>query len=122
MAKIRKSVFRSGIVMLSLLAAIVLSSSVAYAQVCQARAASGGAGTVRAEGLEEAVKAIDLACKTADESDFFGAAPIPEDITLTIELNTSVANGFKDMLSDGRIVDGLTYSTWYPFPWKRFGL
>ena len=33
MAKIRKAVFRSGIVMLSLLAAIVLSSSVAYAQV-----------------------------------------------------------------------------------------
>ena len=32
MAKIRKAVFRSGIVMLSLLAAIVLSSSVAQAQ------------------------------------------------------------------------------------------
>ena len=38
MAKIRKAVFRSGIVMLSLLAAIVLSSSVAYAQECIARA------------------------------------------------------------------------------------
>ena len=37
MAKIRKSVFRSGIVMLSLLAAVVLSSSVAQAQRCEAR-------------------------------------------------------------------------------------
>ena len=37
MAKIRKAVFRSGIVMMSLLAAIVLSSSVAYAQECGSR-------------------------------------------------------------------------------------
>ena len=110
MAKIRKSIFRNGIVMLSLLAAIVLSSSVAYAQVCQARADSGDPDVVRAEGLEEAVKAILLACKTADASDFFGAAPIPTETKITIELNTTLANGFKDMLSDSRIVDGLTYT------------
>ena len=41
MAKIRKAVFKSGIVMMSLLAAIVLSSSVAQAQRCEARAATG---------------------------------------------------------------------------------
>ena len=35
MAKIRKAVFRSGIVVMSLFAAIVLSSSVAYAQIVE---------------------------------------------------------------------------------------
>ena len=60
MAKIRKAVFRSGIVMLSLLAAIVLSSSVAYAQRCEARAATGDRAVrqrLRAEGMTEAVGA-----------------------------------------------------------------
>ena len=53
MAKIRKAVFRSGIVMLSLLAAIVLSSSVAYAQECDATQLNPP--TVRAEGITEVV-------------------------------------------------------------------
>ena len=60
MAKIRKAVFRNGIVMLSLLAAIVLSSSVAYAQDCIARA--NMANTVRAEGMTETVGGIELRC------------------------------------------------------------
>ena len=59
MAKIRKAVFRSGIVMLSLLAAIVLSSSVAYAQECKAQVQV--APTVRAEGMTEAIGDIELA-------------------------------------------------------------
>ena len=74
MAKIRKSVFRSGIVMLSLLAAIVLSSSVAYAQDCRARVASG-ANTVRAEGMTEAVGGIELSCKATKQDAFFPDAP-----------------------------------------------
>ena len=55
MAKIRKAVFRSGSVMLSLLAAIVLSSSVAQAQRCEVRAATGdnAVANVRAEGMTE---------------------------------------------------------------------
>ena len=49
MAKIRKAVFRSGIVMMSLLAAIVLSGGVAQAQECVAFAKQP-ATTARADG------------------------------------------------------------------------
>ena len=73
MAKIRKSVFRSGIVMLSLLAAIVLSSSVAYAQDCRARAS--GANTVRAEGMTEAVGGIELSCRATESQTPFSLSP-----------------------------------------------
>ena len=51
MAKIRKAVFRSGIVMMSLLAAIVLSSSVAHAQECVACSAKVNPTDARAEGM-----------------------------------------------------------------------
>ncbi len=55
MEKIRKSFLRSSVMMLSLLAVMALSSSVAYAQRCEARAATGtnAVATVRAEGMTE---------------------------------------------------------------------
>ena len=69
MAKIRKAVFRSGIVMLSLLAAIVLSSSVAYAQECaRALQVVTMPTQARAEGMTEEVGGIELRCARAPES------------------------------------------------------
>ena len=100
MAKIWKAVFRSSVVMLSLLAAIVLSSSVAYAQDCRARAS--GANTVRAEGVTEAVGGIELSCKATEPDDFFPDPP--ETFTVSIELNTSVTNE-----TDDDVVMGLSY-------------
>ena len=62
MAKIRKAVFRNGMVMLSLLAAIVLSGSVAEAQMkCGARVVGGMAPVVRAEGMTEVIGNIRVA-------------------------------------------------------------
>ena len=104
MEKIRKSVFRSGIVMLSLLAAIVLSSSVAYAQECLARAQ--GATTARAEGITEAVGGVELLCRARPEADFGFGVEIPDEVTLSIELNTPVTNGE----GEDDEVDGLTYT------------
>ena len=101
MAKIRKAVFRSGIVMLSLLAAIVLSSSVAYAQDCRARVGDGN--TVRAEGMAEEVGSIELRCTTQDS--FFAA---PDEITLSIELNTAITSATVDDAGD--VVEDLTYT------------
>ena len=101
MAKIRKAVFRSGIVMMSLLAAIVLSSSVAYAQDCRARVGDGN--TVRAEGMAEMVGSIELRCTTQDS--FFAA---PDAVTLSIELNTQITNKTQD--DAGNVVMGLTYT------------
>ena len=57
MKKIHKSVLRSSLVMLSLLALTVAGSSVAQAQECIAR---GKSVMVRAEGITEAVGTIDL--------------------------------------------------------------
>ena len=108
MAKIWKAVFRSGIVMMSLLAAIVLSSSVAYAQDCRARAS--GANTVRAEGMTEAVGAVELSCKAVEPDAFF---PEPDEtFTVSIELNTSVTNAAKG--DDDGMVMGLTYAQGSP--------
>jgi hypothetical protein len=96
MAKIRKAVFRSGIVMLSLLAAIVLSSSVAYAQECLATAKSN---TVRAEGRTEVVGDINLRCRIPEAK--FGVDSSPLDATdngddvmstITVELNADITN------------------------------
>ena len=87
--------------MLSLLAAIVLSSSVAYAQDCRARAS--GANTVRAEGMTEAVGGIELSCR-ATETDAFFPDP-PETFTVSIELNTPVTNE-----TDDDVVMGLSYT------------
>ena len=97
MAKIRKAVFRSSIVMLSLLAAIVLSSSVAYAQQCLATAKSN---TVRAESRTEVVGNINLRCRIpaaefgVDSSplDATDADGMPVMSTITVELNADITN------------------------------
>ena len=102
MAKIRKAVFRSGIVMLSLLAAIVLSSSVAQAQECIARASSPP--MARATGITEAVDSIELLCRLTPAGTFgFGGVVLPV-TTLSIELNTQVTND-----TSAGVVMGLTY-------------
>ena len=90
--------------MLSLLAAIVLSGSVAYAQECKARAQ--GATTARAEGMTEAVGGVELLCRAVPEEDFAFGVVIPDEVTLSIELNTPITNG--EGLNDE--VDGLTYT------------
>ena len=91
MAKIRKAVFRNGIVMLSLLAAIVLSSSVAQAQDCIARA--NMANTVRAEGMTEMVGGVELRCALPATT---GGIEFPFDTTasteISIQLNTPITN------------------------------
>ena len=90
MAKIRKAVFRNGIVMLSLLAAIVLSSSVAQAQRCEARAATGtdAVATVRAEGMTEVIGGIELRCVAAEGTSLFD----PTDFTFSVTLNTPITS------------------------------
>ncbi len=103
MAKIRKAVFRNGIVMLSLLAAIVVGSSVAYAQECLARAQ--GATTARAEGMTEAVGGVEILCRARPAETFGFGVEIPDEITLSIELNTAVTNGE----GENDEVAGLTY-------------
>ena len=65
MKKIHKSVLRSSLVMLSLLALAVAGSSVAQAQECIAR---GKSVMVRAEGITEAVGSIELRCGGAHGS------------------------------------------------------
>ena len=94
MAKIRKSVFRSGIVMLSLLAAIVAGSSVAQAQKCVVRV-EGGSNTVRAEGMTEVVGNLQLRCGVADAVFGFGG-DIPTDIKLAVELSETITNEVTD--------------------------
>ena len=85
MEKIRKAVFRNGIVMLSLLAAIVAGSSVAQAQECIVRV-SGSSITARAEGITETVGSIDLQCGTGE-----GFTP-PTTTDISIVLNTQITN------------------------------
>ena len=87
MAKIRKAVFRSGIVMMSLLAAIVLSSSVAWAQVCQATSDSN---EVRAEGITEMVGTITLDCVVGTDPVF--ALSESTKLKINIKLNTDITN------------------------------
>ena len=113
MAKIRKAVFRNGIAMMSLLAAIVLSSSVAQAQRCEAQAAGGdnAVANVRAEGMTEMIGGIQLRCVTADSGSLFD----PENITLSVTLNTpitSLANvGYTAFeLGPGGVVSGTSIS------------
>ena len=115
MAKIRKAVFRSGIVMLSLLAAIVLSSSVAYAQECLATAKSN---TVRAEGRTEVVGDINLRCRIPEAKFGVDSDPLTgtDMVTITVELNTDITNtvtpaekvALAVVDNDGEIVNGYT--------------
>ena len=102
MAKIRKAVFRSGIVMLSLLAAVVLSGSVAQAQECFAFQSSPE--TARAEGMTEAMGGIQLQCRAQET---FGAPPIADEVEISIKLNTQITNETNDA---GDMVMGLSYS------------
>ncbi len=91
MAKIRKAVFKSGIVMMSLLAAIVLSSSVAQAQRCEARAATGdnAVANVRAEGTTEEIGGIELRCVPSEDT---GSLFAVTDFTLSVTLNTPITS------------------------------
>ena len=91
MEKIRKAVFRNGIVMLSLFAAIVLSSSVAEAQRCEARAATGdnAVATVRAEGMTEEIGGIELRCVPSEDT---GSLFAVTDFTLSVTLNTLITS------------------------------
>ena len=94
MAKIRKAIFRNGIVMLSLLASVVLSSSVAYAQDCGIQVLMPT--QVRAEGMTEVVGDIELRCVPAAPvaTPGFGmvAAPVPDLITISVQLNAGITN------------------------------
>ena len=109
MAKIRKAIFRNGMVMLSLLAVMVLSSSVAQAQSCFARRASGTSerNMVRAEGMTELLSGIELLCTGGGGTGF---AP-PATTEISIELNTSVTNETNE---DGDMVMGLMYTAGSP--------
>ena len=105
MKKIHKSVLRSSLVMLSLLALTVAGSSVAQAQECIAR---GKSVMVRAEGITEAVGTIDLRCSEPMGVLGFGS---PEMLEITVELNTSITNLIMD---DRTIVPAITQNshTW----------
>ena len=74
---------------LSLLAAIVLSSSVAQAQRCEARAATGttAVANVRAEGTTEEIGGIELRCVPSEDT---GSLFAVTDFTLSVTLNTPI--------------------------------
>lgn len=100
MSKIRKSFLKGSAMML---AAMVLSSSVAYAQNCGARV-DGMTPVVRAEGMTEIVADIDIRCVPGSqvETPGFGnvPAPIPEMMSIAIQLNTAITNSVDD---DGNV-------------------
>ena len=75
---------------LSLLAAIVLSSSVAQAQRCEARAATGGnaVATVRAEGMTEKVGGVELRCVPGPSTSLFATT----EVTISVTLNTPITS------------------------------
>jgi hypothetical protein len=99
MTKTYKAVLRSSLVMLSLLALAVVSSGVAQAQQCVARAISPG--MVRAEGITEVVGNIELRCRRPTPEAGFGfEADIPDELNITLELNTNITNE----VSDARVV------------------
>ena len=85
MKKTYKAVLRSSLVMLSLLALAVAGSGVAQAQECIAR---GTSVMARAEGITEAVGAIDLRCAEPMGLGFDS----PEVLEITVELNTRITS------------------------------
>ncbi len=102
MEKIRKSFLRSSVMVL---AVMVLSSSVAYAQVCIAR---GVDNDVRAEGVTEEVGMVELRCGPGDTAGIgFG---LDDDLDLSITLNVPITNP----INRSRIIEmgdnGLTYT------------
>ena len=93
--KTYKAVLRSSLVMLSLLALAVVSSGVAQAQDCAARAT--GVGTIRAEGITEMVATIELRCGRPAEATGIGfEADIPAKLEIAVELNTRITNAIGD--------------------------
>ena len=108
MTKNYKAVLKSSLVMLVLFA--VAGSDVAQAQQCIARAKT--VEMVRAEGITEVVGDIEVRCRRPDAGVDFGfEADIPEDIQLTVTLNTNITNE----ISDERVVkledEARTYSS-----------
>ena len=101
MSKIRKSFLKGSAMMLSLVAVMALSSSVAQAQECFAFPSD--ANTVRAEGVTEMVGSILLTCRNQDS---FGQAPVPTNVKVSVTVNTMVTNA----LNSNRAVQGLTYT------------
>ena len=99
MTKTYKTVLRSSLVMLSLLALAVVSSGVAQAQECIARATSVMA---RAEGITEPVGTIDLHCEEPVGLGFGS----PDLLEITVELNTRITSA----IDDDRLVQGLMYT------------
>ena len=102
MTKNYKAVLKSSLVMLVLFA--VAGSSVAQAQECFARRASGSANTVRAEGMTELLGGIELLVQLAEVGTGFDP---PATIEVSIELNTMITNATND---DDGVVMGLTYT------------
>ena len=97
MTKTYKAVLKSSLVMLVLFA--VAGSGVAQAQQCIARAET--VEVVRAEGITEVVGNIELRCRRPDPSNGFGfEADIPDELNITVELNTNITNE----ISDARVV------------------
>ena len=100
MTKNYKAVLKSSLVMLVLFA--VAGSSVAQAQQCIARAKS--TQIVRAEGITEIVGDIELRCRRPAPADGFGFdADIPDELNITLELNTNITNE----ISDERVVNAV---------------
>ena len=93
--------------MMSLLAAIVLSSSVAYAQRCEARAAttndagnSVAVANVRAEGMTEMVGGIELRCVPSEDT---GSLFAITEFTLSVTLNTPITS-LTDVAYEGELL------------------
>ena len=98
MTKTYKAVLKSSLVMLVLFA--VAGSGVAQAQECIARAKT--TEIVRAEGITEMVGDIELRCRrpTLSAGSFGFDADIPDELNITLELNTNITNE----VSDARVV------------------
>ena len=98
MTKTYKAVLKSSLVMLVLFA--VAGSGVAQAQECIARAKT--TEIVRAEGITEMVGDIELRCRrpTLSAGAFGFDADIPDELNITLELNTNITNE----ISDARLV------------------
>ena len=93
MTKTHMTVLKSSLVMLVLFA--VAGSGVAQAQQCIARAKT--VEMVRAEGITEVVGDIELRCRRPAPTDGFGFdADIPDELNITLELNTNITNEISD--------------------------
>ena len=101
MSKIRKSFLKGSAMMLSLAAAMALSSGVAYAQECFAY--QNSPSDARAGGVTELMGGIELQCRGRQG---FGLPSLNEEVTISITLNTQITNEPDE---DG-VPMGLTYT------------